>query len=147
MGLLSISEQEFKTRWGLHLSTSDTQQMFNHCPQILLNKDHQLNRVNVKRQPDGNEERGKRRGGAKCFVQTAEICCAPVAKILHITPHNNWWEFTHVVHFLFVTARLKSLYCCFLRNGQNYVETLVSLQSCCKKWSKFILNHARWSKD
>lgn len=98
-------------------------------------------------------------------MPTAEICCAPVAKILHISPHNNWWEFTNVVHFLFVTARLTSLYCCFFffRNGQNlflksenYVETLVRRQSCCKKkmfeevWSllsKFILNHDRWSKD
>lgn len=84
------------------MSTGDTKQIFNHCPQILLNKDHQRNRVNVKQQPDGNEERRKKkkkRGGADCFVPTAEICCAPVAKILHITPDNNRSEFTHVVHF------------------------------------------------
>lgn len=79
-------------------------------------------------------------------MPTAEICCAPVAKILHITPDNNRSEFTHVVHFLFITVRLKSLYCCFLEMVRIdflkciilciiliYSETLLWLQSCCTK--------------
>lgn len=74
------------TRWSLHLSTGDTKPIFNLCPQILLNEDHQLNMVLV----------NGRVMEITCWRRWQKYVFGPVAKIRH----TAWSELLGAHHIL-----------------------------------------------